>query len=110
MRTRQGTTLVSTLDHLYEYDGAGKVVWQFANTDLPGTVVTNMTGFHLLPNGNVAVGCYRAYSGRAGTALFEITRDRRLVWRYANPDGDASMMAIQFLDERSRPLPGRCLR
>jgi hypothetical protein len=110
VRTRQGTTLVSTLDHLYEYDGAGKVVWQFANTDLPGTVVSNMTGFHLLPNGNVAVGCYRAYSGRAGTGLFEITRDRQLVWRYANPGGDASMMAIQRLDERSRPLPGKCLR
>lgn len=110
VRTTQGTTLVSTLDHLYEYDGAGKQVWQFANTDLPGTVVTNMTGFHLLPNGNAAVGCYRAYTGRAGAALFEITRDRQLVWRYANPGGDASMMAIQRLDERSKPLPGKCLR
>jgi outer membrane protein assembly factor BamB len=110
VRTTLGTTLVSTLDHLYEYDASGKVMWQFANTGLPGVVISNMTGLHLLPNASVAVGCYRAYSGRAGTALFEISRDRRLIWRYADPGGDSSMMAIQRLDERGKPLPGRCLR
>jgi hypothetical protein len=102
VRTTLGTTLVSTLDHLYEYDASGQVVWQFA--------IGNMTGLHLLPDGSVAVGCYRAYSGRVGTALFEISRDRRLVWRYAVPGGDTSMMAIQRLDERGKPLPGRCPR
>jgi hypothetical protein len=110
VRTALGTTLVSTLDHLYEYDASGQIVWQFASTDLPGVVISNMTGMHLLPNGNVAVGCYRAYSGRAGTALFEISRDRRLIWRYADPGGDSSMMAIQRLDERGKRLPGRCPR
>jgi hypothetical protein len=110
IRTGRGTTLVSTLDHLFEYDASGKIVWQFANTDLPGVTVTNMTGMHLLADGSVAVGCYRAYNGEAGNGLFEITRDRKLVWRYADVKGDSSMMAIQRLDGRGMPLPGRCLR
>ena len=110
VRTKPGTTLVSTLDHLYEYSASGQIVWQFANIDLPGVAISNMTGLHLLPDASVAVGCYRAYSGRVGTALFEISRDRRLIWRYADPGGDSSMMAIQRLDERGKPLPGRCLR
>jgi hypothetical protein len=110
IRTERGTTMVSTLGQVLEYDASGHVVWQFANTDLPGVVITNMTGMHLLPDGNLAVGCYRAYNGRAGHGLFEITRGRKLVWRYADPDGDVSMMAIQRLDGRGSPLPGKCLR
>ncbi len=110
VRTGRGTTLVSTLEHISEYDAAGNVVWQLSNKDVPGTVITNMTGFHLLPNGNVAVGCYRAYSGGVGNALFEVTRNRRLRWKYSNPGGDGSMMAIQRLDKRGMPLPGKCLR
>ncbi|MEN6535207.1 MAG: PQQ-binding-like beta-propeller repeat protein [Bryobacteraceae bacterium] len=110
IRTAGGTTLVSELDHICEYDSSGKIVWQFANTDLPGVVITKMTGMHLLPDGNIAVGCYAAYNGKEGNGLFEITRDRKLVWRYANPAGDRSMMAVQRLDDRGNLLPGRCLR
>jgi hypothetical protein len=110
VRTDHRTTVVSTLDHITEYDAVGNVVWQFANTDAPQAAITNMTGLHLLADGAVAVGCYRAYNGRSGSALFEISRDRKLIWRYANPGGDSSMMAIQRLDESGKALPGRCLR
>jgi len=110
IRTRRGTTLVSTLEHIFEYDRAGKVVWQFANTDLAGVAITNMTGMHLLPNGNIAVGCYRAYSGEIGSGLFEITRNRRLVWRYADPKADSSMMGIERLASNGKPMAARCLR
>jgi hypothetical protein len=110
IRKPDGCTLVSTLDNIFEYDPSGSVMWQFANTVLPGVTITNITGMHLLPSGRLAAGCYRAYQDRAGTGLFAITRDRKLVWRYANPDGDSSMMAIQVLDPDGKPLPGRCLR
>jgi hypothetical protein len=110
IRTPANTTLVSTLDHIYEYDASGKVVWQFANTDLPGIVITNMTGMHLLSNGNLVVGCYAAYKDAAGTGLFEITRNRQVVWRYADPHADSSMMAVQRLSADSKLLPGKCNR
>jgi hypothetical protein len=110
VRTERGTTLVSTLDRIAEYDGAGRVVWQFANTDLPEAGITNMTGFHLQPDGGLAVGCYRAYNGRSGSALFEITAKGKLRWRYSAPDGDGTMMAVQRLDKHGARLGGKCLR
>jgi hypothetical protein len=110
IRTPQNTTLVSTLSRILEYDAAGKIVWQFANTDIPGVPITNMTGMHLLPDGRLAVGCYSAYRNGEGTGLFVITRDRQLVWRYSNPARDGSMMALQCLGAEGRPLPGKCLR
>jgi hypothetical protein len=106
LRTEAGTTLVSSIDQVMEYDGAGNIVWQFKTTDIPGVTIRNMTGIHLLPNGNLAIGCYSAYQGGGGTGLLEITRDRALVWRYADPAADRSLMAIQRLDPKGRPLPG----
>lgn len=112
IRTPAGTTLVSCLDKIVELDARGQAVWQFANTGIPGVAITNMTGMQLLPSGNLAVGCYQAYdkaSGR-GTGLFEITREKKLVWRYANPKGDGTMMPLERLDKDGKALPGECLR
>ncbi len=106
VRTPAGTTLVSNLDRILEYNKAGEVVWEFSVKDLPGVTVRNMTGMHLLGNGNLAIGCYSAYQGAEGTGLLEITRDRKLVWRYAEPGADKSLMSIQRLDEKGRPLAG----
>jgi len=111
IRTPAGTTLVSTLDHLFEYDSAGKVVWQFSNKDIPGVTITAMTGMHLLADGGVAVGCYSAYNKSGeGTGLFEITRDRKLVWRFADPKAGGSLMAIEQLDAGGKPLYEKVLR
>ena len=109
-RTPKGTTYVSTLDRVTEYDAAGKKVWEFANTDLAGVTITNMCGINLLPSGNLAIGCYAAYKNGEGTGLAEITREKKLVWRYSNPKGDSSLMAIEVLDAGGKPLAGECLR
>ena len=110
IRTPANTTLVSSLDQISEYDAAGKVIWQFSNKDVPGVTITNMTGMHLLDNGNIAVGCYAAYKNNEGTGLFEITRDRKLVWRFADPKAGSSLIAIERLDVDGKALYGKCLR
>lgn len=111
LRTPQGTTYVSSLDHLAEYDAKGAKLWDFANTDLPGVKITNMCGFQVLPNGNMLVGCYASYDKQgAGTGLFEITRDKQLVWRFADPKAGGTTMPLQLLDANSKPLPGEALR
>jgi len=109
-RTPRNTTYVSTLDNVTEYDAAGKKVWEFAPADVPGVTIRNMCGIHLLPNGNLAVGCYAYNKGGEGTGLFEVTRDKKVLWRYSNPKADGSLMAIEVLDSNSKPLPGECLR
>ena len=105
VRLANGNTLASSLDQVTEYDKDGNEVWEFKKTDLPGVLIQNMTGIHVLPNGNIVVGCYSAYTKEGeGTGMFEITRDKKLVWRYMSPGRrDTSMMGVQKLVEGSEP-------
>ena len=105
VRLANGNTLVSSLSQITEYDKDGNQVWEFKKDDLPGVVIQNMTGIQVLPNGNVVTGCYSAYTkDGAGTGMLEITRDRKLVWRYVSPGRrDTSMMGVQMLVAGSEP-------
>jgi len=99
VRLPNGNTLVSAIDQLIEYEAGGKAVWSFTKDDVSGVVIQNMTGFHVLPNNNLVVGCYAAYTKEGqGTGMFEITRAKQLVWRYASPGlRDKNMMGVQKL-------------
>jgi hypothetical protein len=110
LRTPKGTTLVTSLDQVTEYDAKGEKVWEFACRDLPDLKLQNLTGMHLLANGNLVMGCYRAYQNGAGCGLIEITRDKKAVWRYSNPGGDGTMMPVDMLSPEGQALPGPCLR
>ncbi len=110
IRTPANTTLVSSLDEIREYDRDGKVIWECRAADIEGGAVHNMTGMHLLGNGNLVVGCYQAYVDDQGAALLEVTRSRKSVWRYVNPTGESTMMPVQRLTPDARALPGPLLR
>jgi outer membrane protein assembly factor BamB len=99
IRFDNGNTLCSFIEAIIEFDPDGKEVWRFNNTDLPGVTITAMCGIQVLPKGNIAVGCYAAYDKTTGegNGLFEITRDKKLVWRYRNPEGPRSLMGVQVL-------------
>jgi outer membrane protein assembly factor BamB len=105
VRLPNGNTLVSTLGQVTEYDADGGQVWEFAATDVPGTVIQNMTGLQVLPNGNLVIGCYAAYTKEGqGCGLFEITRGKKLVWRYVSPAlRDTSMMGVHKLVDSAAP-------
>ncbi len=105
VRLANGNTLASSLNQITEYDKDGNEVWEFKKDDLPGVVIQNMTGIQVLPNGNIVTGCYSAYTKEgAGTGMLEITRDKKLVWRYASPGlRDKSMMGVHKLVEGSEP-------
>lgn len=111
IRTPRNTTLVSSLEQIIEWDAAGKKVWEFTNREIEDFLITNMTGMHLLPDGSLVVGCYQAYTRDGqGCGLFEISRDKKLVWRYANPKADGTMMAVQLLTADGRCRSGATLR
>jgi len=96
VRLPGGNTMVSSLDQVTEYDPEGREVWEFRKGDVPGVVIQNMTGIQVLPGGNLVAGCYGAYTKEGeGTGMFEVTRDKRLVWRYVSPGlRDKSMMGV----------------
>jgi len=106
VRLANGDTLVSTLSQITEYNKNGEEVWEFKKTDVSGMTIQNMTGMHVLPDtGNVVIGCYSAYTKEgAGTGMFEITRDKKLVWRYVSPGlRDKSMMGVHKQVESVEP-------
>jgi outer membrane protein assembly factor BamB len=109
IRTPKNTTLVSSLDQIIEYDNTGKKIWECSTRDL-SVPVNNMTGMHLLSNGNIVIGCYSAYKNGEGCGLLEITRERKVVWRYSNPKADNSMMSVELLSPDGKPLSDPCLR
>ena len=104
IRTSKATTLVSSLDQITEYDASGKTIWECRREDVIGASIQNMTGIHLLPDGNVVVGCYQAYDKGGDSGLLEITKDKKLAWRYFNPRSDGTMMAVELLSARGKPL------
>lgn len=110
IRTPNGNTLVSSLDQVTEFDLKGNVVWECTVRDLGDAAVRNLTGIHRLPNGNLVVGCYRAYQDGRGCGLLEFSRDKKVIWRYMDPTADGTMMPVQMLSQAGTPLPGPCLR
>jgi len=107
VRLANGNTMISSLDQIEEVSPKGEVVWSFSKTDLPELSIRNMTGMHILKNGNMVIGNYSAYDKKAktGVGMFEITREKKLVWAYVSPGfKDGSMMAVQKLDGDFNPL------
>jgi hypothetical protein len=110
IRLNNGNTLVSHLNQISEFNAKGEVVWCFFNSDIPGLKINSMCGMHVLPNGNLAIGVYSAYKKGGNVGLFEITRNKKLVWKYSNPSSDKSMMSLQIITPENKPLSGELLR
>jgi outer membrane protein assembly factor BamB len=98
-RLPNGNTMISSLDQITEVSPDKKIVWEFKTPDLPELGIRNMTGFQIRRNGNIVIGCYSAYDKDGkGVGMFEITRDKKLVWAYQNGTGekvDRSMMGVE---------------
>ena len=71
-----------------DFDANGKIVWTLTNDDLPGDWLQDPCGGQVLPNGNVVITSYAAgRADRHAPKLFEVTRNKKVVWKYA--DGQA---------------------
>ncbi len=112
VRLANGNTVVGHINHVTEFDPKGKVVWQFDKSKLAGAKVGMICGIHVLPSGNVVMGIYGVVRGDDGAGVLEVSRDKKLVWRYVCPDktGERHMMGVQLLDAKGKPLPGPALR
>jgi hypothetical protein len=85
IRLDNGNTLVN-LTHgnkTVEFDPTGKVVWQVSNDDFPDLKpFSDPCGAQHLPNGNTVIASYQA---KEGIKIFEVTRDKKIVWTYQGP-------------------------
>ena len=109
IRLENGNTLINcTIGNLtIEVDKDGKTVWQVSNEDFPSKPFDDACGAQRLPNGNTVITAYHAKPGQ--TKLFEVTRDKKIVWTYTDQRG-AGIHCFQILDTSGKPVEGRPLR
>ena len=66
-----------------EFDKSGKVVWRVDNSHVGGRF-DDACGGQRLPNGNTVICAYHQRKPKMAK-LFEVTRDKKVVWEYINP-------------------------
>ncbi|HEY3324540.1 MAG TPA: hypothetical protein VGP72_29075 [Planctomycetota bacterium] len=112
VRLPNGNTMVGHIDAVTEFDPQGKTVWEFKKTDLPDVAIGMICGVHVQPSGNVLMGIYQIQKVPNGAGALEITREKKLVWRYidAAKNANGAMMGVQLLDAEGKALPGDVLR
>ncbi len=106
IRLADGNTLIN-LTHgnkTVEVDADGKVVWKVTNDDLPGEPFADPCGAQRLPNGNTVIA---SYGSRQAIKVFEITRNKRIVWTY---EGKHRAHHLQILTTNGEPIVGKALK
>jgi hypothetical protein len=94
-----------------ELDAGLKSVWELNADEVPGNPLRLMTGFQRLPNGNT-VFCNYLGHGHLGAQphFFEITRDKKVVWEFADHVHFKTINQIQLLDVPGDASKGEILR
>ncbi|QDT59215.1 hypothetical protein SV7mr_17220 [Stieleria bergensis] len=90
IRHGEGQTLVCCThsNRVVDFDSEGKIVWTLTNDDLPGDWLQDPCGAQLLPNGNLVITSYAGgRKDRNAPKLFEVTRDKKVVWQFADGQG-----------------------
>ena len=82
VRLENDNTLIAggNNNRVIEVTPAGKIVWSIGQRELPGITLAWITTLHALPNGNVIVG--NCHAGPENPQLFEVTRDKKVVWTF----------------------------
>lgn len=82
VRLKNGNTLIAggNNNRVLEVDPKGKIVWQIDQKDLPGIAFAWVTTLQVLPNGNIVIG--NCHAGKENPQLIEITRDKKVVWKF----------------------------
>jgi hypothetical protein len=99
LRLPTGNTLIAcgNSNRVIEVDPAGKTVWSIEQKELPGITLAWVTTLQVLPSGNIIVG--NCHAGEANPQLFEVTRDKRVVWTFRDFKNFGNNLAVaQVLD------------
>lgn len=86
IRLENGNTLVN-LTHgnkTVEFDAAGKVAWRVDNSDVQDRL-SDPCGGQRLANGNTII-CSYGQRDAAKPRIFEVTRDKKVVWEFFHPE------------------------
>ena len=116
IRLPDGNTLIASADgggnpaRVFEVDANGKTVWEVKADELPGIGLKFMAGLERLPNGNTVMSNWLGHNnfGKA-PHLIEITRDKKVVWTFADHVTMRTISSVQLLDMPGDAIQGEIL-
>ncbi|HEU5116391.1 MAG TPA: PQQ-binding-like beta-propeller repeat protein, partial [Isosphaeraceae bacterium] len=100
LRLENGHTLIATGNgnRVIEVTPEGKTVWSIEHDELPGIELFWVTSLRVRPNGNLIVG--NCHAGPENPQLFEVTRDKKIVWTFRDFKTFGNDLAIaRLLDD-----------
>jgi outer membrane protein assembly factor BamB len=100
-RLLNGNTLVTcgTQKRVIEVNSAGKVVWELTAEDVPEVNLTWVTSLQVLKNGNYLIGNFLRGQEGKGAHAFEVTREKKVVWTFADHALVRSATMVRALEE-----------
>jgi len=94
-----------------EIDHTGNTVWELKQNDLPGNQLQLAAGCQVLPNGNLIICNYLGHGHLGRQPQFvEITREKKILWEFADHQNFKSINQIQLLDVKGDVIKGEILR
>lgn len=102
LRLENGNTLIAcgTQKRVIEVNKAGKIVWEFGTKDAPELNLTWISSLQILKNGNYLVGNFLRGQEGKGVHAFELTRDKKVVWTFADHKLAKSITTFRVVDDR----------
>jgi hypothetical protein len=99
-RLPNGNTLIScgTQKRILEVTPDRKVAWEFTAADAPDLNLTWISSIQLLPNGNLLAGNFLRGQEGKGAHAFEVTRDKKVVWTWADHSLVKSLTTVRAID------------
>lgn len=99
-RLKNGNTLIScgTQKRVIEVTRDKKIAWQFTAADAPELNITWVSSIQQLPNGHLLIGNFLRGQEGKGAHAFEVTRDKKIVWKWDDHSFITSLTTVRGLD------------
>ncbi len=100
-RLANGNTLIScgTQKRVIEVTPDKKIAWEFGAKDAPELNITWVSSIQVLKNGNLIIGNFLRGQEGKGAHAFEVTRDKKVVWKWDDHSFIKSLTTVRVLDE-----------
>jgi hypothetical protein len=101
LRLGNGNTLIScgTQKRVIEVTPEGKVEWEFGAKHAPELNLTWASSLQVLKNGHYVIGNFLRGQEGKGVHAFEVTRDKKVVWTFADHKLVKSLTTVRVLDD-----------
>lgn len=101
IRLSSGNTLIGGGDakRVLEVTPAGQVAWEFGATDAPELGIAFIASVQVLENGDLLVCNWLGAGGGNGVHAFQVTRDKKIVWKLDDHQLLKSATTVTALDD-----------